>query len=270
MKNYFKGYYFKHQKDDFTLSVIVGISNTERFIQIITNEYSEKIPFEKGNYFSKKGILLNIHSQKTSLSGSLKYKDLSPIRYDIMGPFSIFPMQCKHGIISMKHRIEGSVVLNGNIIDFTDGTGYIEMDEGSSFPSSYMWVQANDIDKNCAITAAVARIPFLGFHFRGVICMIQYKGKEYRMATYYGARIIKCSEDEMILRQGRYTLRIKVDAKSAFRLAAPEKGEMNRTILEAISCPAYFHFMKKDKSIFQFRSQHASYEYENDKQEINK
>ena len=39
-------------------------------------------------------------------------------------------MQCSHGVISMGHPLEGSVRLNGETIDFSGGTGYIETDRG--------------------------------------------------------------------------------------------------------------------------------------------
>ena len=78
-----------------------------------------------------------------------------------MGPFKYFPMECRHGIISMRHTLEGRLKLNGKEIDFTNGLGYIEKDSGRSFPSSYVWVQANDFDEPCSIMASVADIPFL-------------------------------------------------------------------------------------------------------------
>lgn len=262
MKKFFKGYYFKHQKEDFTLSIIVGKSSFEKFIQIITNEYSERIPFTNENHFSINGISLNIKTDKTQLKGKIRYKNLSPIQYHIMGPFVLLPMQCKHEIISMKHLLEGSILFNGKEYDFNNGTGYIEMDQGRSFPSSYMWIQANDFKEDCAITVAVAHIPFCCFHFKGTICIIQYQGKEYRIATYLGGRIILCNEHELILKQRSFMLRIKVDAKSGYKLLAPQNGKMTRTIIESISCPAEFHFIKSGKTIFRLHSSHTSYEFE--------
>lgn len=60
LKERFKGYYFKHQKDGQTLCVIAGRSENEKFIQILTNDFSGTFPFAKGNFFSSKGIRLNI------------------------------------------------------------------------------------------------------------------------------------------------------------------------------------------------------------------
>lgn len=262
MKKYFKGYYYKHQNNGNTLCLIVGETGGEKFIQVITDTFSTKLPFTKGNYFSPKGILLNINKPGLSLSGKIRYQHLSPIRYDIMGPFRFLPMECRHGIISMQHDLIGKITLNGETIDFTGGKGYIEMDSGCSFPSSYTWIQANDFAEDCSIMAAIATIPIWKFKFRGCICVIQYHGKEYRLATYLGVKVLCCTDKRILLKQGKYRLSIKIDAPAGLRLRAPDKGKMTRTILENASCPAEFIFYKGNRKVFDLSSKHASFEFE--------
>lgn len=262
MKNFFCGYYFKHQKGEHTLCLIPGRSDSEKFIQVITEEFSVKLPFTHGNHFSDKGVVLNISTPELSLTGKIRYKGLHPIRYDIMGPFSLFPMECRHGIVSMNHRLEGEVVLNGKKIDFTGGKGYIEMDSGKSFPSAYTWVQANDFREDCSIMAAVAVIPMCGLKFRGCICVIHYEGKEYRLATYLGVRVLRCTGNRIVLKQGRYLLDIRVRLRNGQSLNAPRNGKMTRTIVEAAACPADFIFYKGKKRIFFLHSEQAGFEYE--------
>lgn len=262
MKKFFKGYYYKHQNNGNTLCLIAGQSGGEKFIQIITEKFSAKLPFTKGNYFSPKGILLNIHRPGLSLHGKIRYQKFSPIQYDIMGPFRFLPMECRHGIISMQHGLSGKVMLNGEVIDFTGGKGYIEMDSGCSFPSAYAWIQANDFSEDCSIMAAIATIPLWRFKFRGCICVIQYHGKEYRLATYLGVKVLCCTEKRMLLKQGKYRLAIKINAPAGKRLSAPDQGKMTRTILENASCPAEFIFYEGNHRVFQLYSQYASFEFE--------
>lgn len=262
MKEYFAGYYYKHQKDDKTLCLIVGEADSGKFIQVITNDFSQTVSFTKGNVFSPSRIELNIQTPQLSLTGTIRYRNLTPIRYDIMGPFAFFPMECRHEIVSMRHRLEGSVFLNGKEIDFTGGTGYSEGDSGCSFPSSYTWIQANDFVKPCSIMASVAEIPLCGLHFQGCICVIWYRGKEYRLATYLGARAVLCTSKRIVIRQGRYRLEIRVKKRNGFELSAPQKGEMTRTITESISCPAEFRFFIRNEMVLCLRSQHASFEQE--------
>lgn len=262
MSNYFEGYYYKHQKGEKTLCLIEGRSGTERFIQVITNDFSEKVPYTKGNLFSEKGIVLNIRNSRISLSGKIRYEELCPIKYDIMGPFRFFPMECRHGIVSMYHRLEGQVKLNGEMIDFTGGRGYIEKDSGRSFPSSYMWVQANDFPEPCSIVASVASIPLCGLRFQGCICVIQYKGREYRLATYLGVQVKVCTPKRIVLAQRKYVLDIKIKNRSGHPLRAPQDGKMSRTIIENPACQAEFTFYRKGKVLFSLCSEHTSFEYE--------
>lgn len=262
MSDYFEGTYYKHQKGSDTLCIIAGSSNSEKFIQVITKDFSAQVSLTDGNIFTHRGIKLNIDTPQLSLRGKIRYRKLSPIKYDIMGPFSLFPMECRHGVISMYHLLEGKVKLNGQVIDFTGGIGYMEKDSGRSFPSSYVWVHANDFSEKCSIMASVAEIPFCGLHFRGCICVIQYKDKEYRLATYLGVRVVLCRPDRIVLKQGRYRLDIRIKGDNALKLSAPKNGEMTRTILESASCNAEFIFYKGKKQVFHLFSKQASFEYE--------
>ncbi|MDE6743905.1 MAG: tocopherol cyclase family protein [Lachnospiraceae bacterium] len=262
MNQFFQGYYFKHQKGAETLCVITGWSDSNRFIQIITQNGSWQTSLTKGNHFSKQGIILDIHTPELSLTGRISYHDLSPIRYDIMGPFQILPMECRHGIISMNHRLKGRVILNGKSIDFTGGKGYIEKDSGCSFPSSYAWVQANDFREDCSIMAAVAEIPVCGLTFRGCISVIHYKNREYRFATYLEVQILSCTKETIILKQGSYQLHIRIGVKNGHYLSAPKKGKMSRKIIESASCPAEYVLYKGNIQIFHLFSYHTSFEYE--------
>lgn len=258
----FEGYYYKHQRGAHTLCLIVGRAGRERFLQIITETSSETLPLSAGNHFSTKGIVLNIKTPSLSLAGTIRYGALEPIRGDIMGPFRFFPMECRHGIVSMRHDLVGSVVRNGEVIDFTGGTGYIEKDSGRAFPASYVWVQANDFQEPCSIVTSVATIPFYGIRFLGCICVIHYRGREYRLATYLGVEVVLCSREKIHLRQGKYRLEIRVKDAVGQKLDAPQDGIMKRTILESASCEAEFLFWIQDRLMFHLHTEHAGFEYE--------
>lgn len=259
-KKFFKGFYFKHQKDDDVVSFIVGKTSSEKFIQVITDDESYVIPFIGNNIFSSRGINVNIKYGEVSIIGKIKYSNLTPIKYDIMGPFKYFPMECRHIIVSMKHDLMGSIAINNKIMDFSGGTGYIEGDSGMSFPKSYTWIQCNDFKCDLSIVASVADIPFYCCQFKGCICVIMYCGREYRLATYLGAKIIKCDQDEMILVQREYMLQINMTRNNSQKLKSPFKGRMSGNILESVSTHARFRFYKNNKILFDLQSEHASVE----------
>jgi len=243
------------------LAVIPGKADDGAFIQVLTDNKSYNIPYVGGNTFSSDGISLNIHSPELTLTGEIKYTNITPIRGDIMGPFQYFPMECRHSVISMKHDLDGSVTLNGETLDFTGGLGYIEADSGRSFPKTYAWVHCNNFEQNCSIMASIARIPFYGLWFRGCICVVWLDGREYRLATYHGVKILRCEPGIIELKQGKYRLLVKVDAGDGHELVAPCSGVMTRVIRECLSCPAEFRFWKNDRVLFDGKSSHASYEY---------
>lgn len=297
-KTFFEGWYFKHQKDNQIIVLIPGINikNDGRkyaFIQIISNENSycthykvsdcifskDKLFIKIGeNIFCKKGIKVNIETKDISLKGTLRYGELTPIRYPIMGLFRIFPrMECNHEIISMNHRVQGNLIQNGNNLNFENGIGYMEKDWGRSFPKTYYWLQCNSFmaDK-CSIIVSIAEIPFLGFDFKGCICVIHYKGIEYRLATYLGVNIVTCNKKEICLRQGRYLLNIQLSIKTqtiskteqaytksggfSHKLLAPNCGEMSRNIQEQHYCFARYKLHEGNRVVFDLISEEASLE----------
>lgn len=264
---YFEGYYFKHQKDGQTIAFIPGKARCLAFLQVITNEKSYNLEFPSitmedeiriGNCrFGTGGIIVNL----PEIRGEIRYHDLTPIKYDIMGPFQYFPMECRHSIISMRHRLEGSLKINGQTVDFTGGTGYIEKDSGRSFPKQYVWVQCNNFSQKCGIMVSVAHVPFMGFSFQGCICVINYEGREYRLATYLGVKIEQMNENHIVLRQGKYLLNIDIQNNSAHKLLAPENGSMTGIVRESNASKARFRFFDDNKLLFDLKSNNTSFEY---------
>jgi len=273
MKEYFEGWYFKHQANGKTLALIPGKAMDGAFIHVVTNDNSYFITYPLSEYhndftltigdnvFSKSGIILNIDTPDIKLVGEIEYRNLTPICSDIMGPFKFFPMECRHGIISMQHNLQGHVQLNNEVYNFDGGKGYIESDSGKSFPDGYTWVHCNDFKEDCSITAAVAKIPFYGLKFWGCICVVMLNGKEYRLATYKGVKIVTCKPGIIELKQGRYRLTINIQSEGGHTLPAPRYGKMDHAILEDISCHASFKFTKGKQVLFEGTSNQASYEY---------
>ena len=280
MKGRFEGWYYKHQANGKSLALIPGRADDHAFLQIVTDNRAYNLIYPLSEYrvgydapgalslrlgksiFSSSGVTLDVHRLGLTLRGEVTYGGLAPIRGDIMGPFRHFPMECRHGVISMHHSLSGALTLNDEPYGFTGGHGYIESDSGRSFPSGYTWVQCNDFEADCSIMAAVARIPFYGLRFWGVICVVWLGGREYRLATYRGVKIICCSPGLIDLGQGKYRLRITVDSRKGSALASPRSGKMDGIIRERLSCPARFRFTEGKRVLFDEISDHASYEYE--------
>lgn len=267
MKNKFRGYYFKHQNGNRTVSFIPGISSDGAFVQVITDSFSKIYRFRNSefgkdritigrNAFSRCGIGIEL----PGIRGTVKYTNPTPLSSDIMGVFRFFPMECRHEVVSMRHGLCGSLYVNGESIDFTDGVGYIEGDSGCSFPSKYLWLQANDFPDRSSFMLSVANIPFCGLHFRGIICVLLTGNREYRFATYNGVRA-NVTEDKIELCQGELTLEVAILSNGkGHSLASPNKGKMNGIIKECNSAAILLTLKRNGKVIWQNVSRHAGYE----------
>ena len=97
-----------------------------------------------------------------------------------MGYFAYIPnMECNHAVISMNHTVDGCIRYNGSDISFCNDFGYIEKDWGKSFPSRYVWVQANHFPRpGDSIMLSIASIPMLLFTFKGFIANFLCGGVE--------------------------------------------------------------------------------------------
>lgn len=266
---YFEGWYFKYvtKSEHMSIACIPGISlnkeDSHAFIQVFISKpndphplktYYFKYPKESFTFdekkmivhvgqsvFKKEDIELNVSNSEVSLIGHIKHLKLTPIGSNIMGPFAYIPlMETYHGIVSMTHHLEGSIMMNREAISFKDGKGYIEKDWGQSFPSAYTWVQANHFnDVQTSLFASVAKIPFLGLNFKGFISTLYYNQTIYKFATYNFSRLtlLKHSDNQVIIHLKKGSLKLEIEGKSerSTDLPAPRLGKMNELIKEGLS-----------------------------------
>ncbi len=268
MDHYFEGWYFKQvcEKHQQTISFIPGVSlikgDEHAFIQVIiapkieTHYFRFDIkefsaldePFTvriANNIFKKDGISMNLQDDKLSVKGDLNYGTFKIIETSlyspsIMGPFTYIPnMECNHGVISMDHSVNGQINVNGKSWQFQNDRGYIEKDWGTSFPKRYLWVQANHFDDpSVCLMASVAKVPFLGCSFNGVIANLIIDGKEHRFATYNGYRDRNIQKFDggfsFELKKGGDLCKVVVHFDDSGELKAPQYGAMSGVIKEGL------------------------------------
>ena len=278
MGNYFCGWYFRCQSEQQTLAVIPSVHQTKasRYcaIQLITDtqSYHIQLPyaaFQKqgnqirvdGNRFDRDGIALDIHTPDLHASGSVRFGAFTQLKYDIMGPFRYVPfMQCRHSVYSMLHAVNGSLFINGKSYVFHDAMGYIEGDRGYSFPEKYAWTQCSFPDG--ALMLSIADIPLGCLHFTGIIGVVLLQDKQYRLATYLGAKAVKIETGEIIVRQGRFSLTVRPLSQSGHPLRAPVSGTMVRTIHEHPSCKVFYRLEENGTTLLELNAPNAAFEYE--------
>lgn len=260
------------------LVLILRIGNYSSFIQIITKENSYFLSYSfqdfsfsnspffikiADNYFSLDKIIINISDSfhRLKINGSMNFSNHISIKRslfapNIMGPFSYLPsMECNHAVLSMKSNVSGSLHFNKNFINFDNGLAYIEKDWGTSFPKSYIWCQTNEfLGFPANFMLSVATIPLGVVNFTGIISDISFENREYKFATYYGAKLRKydVNNDSISIEvsQGNKTLSISSFSENSNFLLAPSKGKMKKEILESISSKIDIQIKEKGKIIF--------------------
>ena len=278
MRAYFCGWYYRCQSDNQTLAIIPSVhkAREDNFctIQLITdtNTFHTQLPYADfnkdgdeirigNNRFGRSGASLDIHAPGFCVEGAVRFGGFTPIRYDIMGPFQYVPcMQCRHSVYSMRHRVDGEIRINGVPYVFQNAVGYLEGDRGHSFPKEYIWTQCSFPEG--ALMLSVADIPLGRFHFTGVIGIVLLHGKEYRLATYLGAKAVKIEDGEVIVKQGRLCLTVRQLDLPGHPLHAPVGGAMTRTIHEHPSCKVYYRFTDANVTLLEFEAPNAAFEYE--------
>jgi hypothetical protein len=294
-RRYFEGWYLKHVSQDLqhVISIIPGVSLTKHdphgFIQILNGITGESVytryplsdcSFSETSFdvrigkstFSLDGITLDIQSETLQLQGSLTYGQMqrypsSRFSSGIMGWYSFVPfMECKHDVVSMRHLLDGSLTLNGDIISFADGTGYIEKDWGRSFPESWIWAQGNTFSgSDASFMLSVAKIPWLGKFFIGSIAYLSVAGKTYTFATYNGAKVKRLSfaNDTLTFQlvHSQYTLSGTVQQQRHGTLHAPVSGTMSRMIKESADADITLHLTDHSgRVLFDGRGRHGGLE----------
>jgi len=278
MGNYFRGLYYRCQSDTQTLAIIPSFHITKAGvsanIQIITDNaaYSASFscqelpntdqPFSIGDSrFGDTGISLNVRTEKLHASGELRFGPFTPIAYDIMGPFRLIPfLQCSHSVFSMKHCVKGELTVNGIRYPFDNADGYLEGDRGRSFPKAYAWTQC--FFPEGSLMLSVADVPFGPLHITGVIGILLIREKEYRFATYLGAKAVKIENGAVTICQGRQVFTAKRLDNPGHPLHAPVGGAMGKLIYENPSCRAYYRFEDNGVTLLELEAENAAFEFE--------
>jgi tocopherol cyclase len=299
---FFEGWYYriidKHKQE--SMVIIPGIflhpdsSKSTSFIQVIDGKtlgshflefpvdlfLSSNKKFEiavSGNTFLTDQIILDIHREKLTIHGDLRFLFLNPWPVSlsspgIMGWYAWIPfMECFHGVLSMDHSIEGIIHINGREIDFSGGKGYIEKDWGQAFPEAWIWKQSNHFGEDgISLTASIAIIPWIRNAFPGFIIGFLWDNQLYRFATYTGAKTILLEVNDhavhWIVEDKKHVLEMFSEVGPTTYLHAPTPNGMDRRIRESVDSMIQVRLSRKIKTgktvIFQGNGLHAGFEME--------
>lgn len=280
---YFEGWYFKLQSRQGEALALIPAFHIERSgrrsasLQVIVRDQSWWLDYPGdalqvqtaplrirlgASAFTEEGVEVSVERAGLSLHGAVRFGPLRRLNSDIMGPFRFLPhMECTHGVISMAHSLEGALVCNGRTLDFSGGVGYVETDRGRSFPSRYLWSQCVWPESNPgSIMLAAASIPLPVGSFRGCICAVVHEGREYRLATYRGARIRRWTGEAVTICQGSWRLDARLETGKGQALRAPVEGAMGRVVHESLCGAVHYRFTIGGRPVLDRTGRCASFE----------
>jgi tocopherol cyclase len=302
MKGYFEGWYYKlvDSSENRIAALIPGVSfdkegkHPHSFIQfidgtgVLSHYFSyaiEDFSFSAQNssikigksFFSPARIDVNLDSPPFRIRGALDFKGLTPwpvkpFSPGAMGWYAFVPrMECYHGVLSFDHSIQGGLELNGKLVDFSAGRGYIEKDWGRSFPKYHIWVQTNHFEKpGTSLMVSIASVPWLGSSFDGFIAGLQHDGRLYPFTTYNGSRIVLFQYDQGKLgvqfRSKQYRLELEVSYLKGAELKTPVLGEMRGRLSESLSAVTRLKLFQisneSERIVFEGAGRHTGLEIE--------
>jgi tocopherol cyclase len=154
----------------------------------------------------------------------------------------------------VNHDVTGSLTIDRDEIDFNNGNGYIEKDWGTSFPESWLWIQANNFnDKSSSFHFSVAKIPWLGKFFIGFIAFLYHNKKFYLFNTYNKSEITEIVHSpgaiDLVLKNRDVRLEVKVLKSTFGELRAPVSGDMSRRIKESIDSEVSLSLFDKHNNL---------------------
>lgn len=232
------------------LQVLDGVDGTTAYLQFPVADFradDRHFAIEiGGNRFDDRHLHLALETPHCQLTGEIRLGTLNPwpvtwLSPGIMGWYAWVPrMECYHGVLSFSHSLQGTLTLNGKVMDFSGGRGYIEKDWGQSFPAAWVWLQSNHFaGVDACITASVAIIPWVGNAFRGFIAGLWLDGTLHRFATYSGARIenLQIFDDHVdwVLRNHQSRLFLKAYRVQGGLLRGPTRLDMGQRVLETLN-----------------------------------
>ncbi|MGM9639613.1 MAG: tocopherol cyclase family protein [Butyricicoccaceae bacterium] len=275
----FCGWYYKMQRGKESAALIAAVCGTgaarRGSIQVLTPEGSLwfSLPGERcfvdpvrpracmgASRFSPAEIRLDLRQEGHRVGGCLRFGPGLPPQGDVMGPFGMLPfLGCRHTVWSMRHRVDGWLQIDGRRMVFDGGTGYIEGDRGRVFPRRYLWTQC--LFDSGSLTAAVADLPIPGpARLTGTAAMVTLAGREYRLATYRGARLLAWGPGYAALRQDDLLLTVRCRAEAGHWLRAPARDGMTRTVREAVRTSVSYRLWQKDRLLLALDAADASFE----------
>lgn len=282
-KNYFEGWYCSVSNGQESLALLPFFyldaeGNEEAVIQLITHDAVYRFPYIEDFYteidsqgypflqigencFKRHECHILLQSEEISLRGKVFFPNPRKAQYASMGPLNKFWwLPCRHEAGSLCHDVRGIFWLNDRRLLFSKGKGYIEGLRGFCFPSKYQWTQCcfskGRLESIMTLVSEISRgVP-------GCLCIFLYQSREYRLASYLGAKVIDNTGNTILIRQGKLSLQITVlDCGNACPMTIPTSKGLKPDAVQSVSAVIQYQCRYQNRLLFSITGQNAGFSY---------
>jgi tocopherol cyclase len=221
--------------------------------------------------FSKKGISLNINRKGLLASGRIEFGEFMKypsrgIKRNLMSYFSFLPFQhLYYAVISMQHKINGSITMNKHTFNFDNGTGFIEKTWGKYYPKSWLYIGCNTFtvpDTYFLITVSTVNLGFT--KILGNVGYFYYKGKLINLGFYTKTKFTKFDHQGKILlvelTKGEHRIEITLIPRNKGKIKIPSATE-NRYVFESADSTLHLNYYVHNDLILSTEGEHAEYDF---------
>ncbi|MFB6317120.1 tocopherol cyclase family protein [Saccharicrinis sp. FJH54] len=227
-----------------------------------------------GNNFSEKGIDISVDQKGFTGSGRIDFGELmrypsKGLRRNLMGYFSYLPFQhIYYAVISMQHKINGSITMNNQTFNFDNGTGFIEKTWGKYYPESWLYIGCNTFtipDTYFVVTASTINLGFT--KILGNIGYFYHKGKLLNISFYTKTRFTKFDHQGKVLllelTKDEHRIEITLIPRNKGKIKIPSATE-NRYVFESADSTLHLNYFVNNQLVLSTEGEHAEYDFVED------
>ena len=238
--------------------------------ELITSKYEMDFSFGE-NSFSEKGINISVDQKGLKGSGNIRFSEFMKypskgLRRNLMEYFSFLPFQhIYYAIISMQHKINGSVSINGQTLNFDNGTGFIEKTWGKYYPESWLYVGCNTFtlpDTFFVMTASTINLVFT--KMLSNIGYFYHKGELINVSFYTKARFTKFDHQGKVLffeiTKEKHRIEISLIPRNKGKIKIPSATD-NRYVSESADSTLHLNYFVNNELILSTEGEHAEFDF---------
>ena len=166
----------------------------------------------------------------------------SPASHTV-GLFAFLPLACYQQVVDMELDVSGSMRLDGQRIDLSGATAYLEKTRGQSFPDQYVWMAASHFTalqpqqqqqqaaSPSSLFFSVASVPILptSLHLPGFVSTVLFNSTALHFATQLGSVLtvlqVTQADIAIVLYDQSFSLRLAMHVRRGGGAEAVAAGE---------------------------------------------